>query len=72
MKHDYDQANRSHLTKVPGMNPEFKSTFQKEYTGIKNFDKAHILKSKEIKNFLSSTTYSIGRKMSPASDDKNF
>ena len=27
MKLDYDQANRSHLTKVPGMSPDFKSTF---------------------------------------------
>jgi hypothetical protein len=64
MKLDYDQANRSHLTKVPGMSPDFKSTFQKEYLGIKEFDKDHIRKTKELKSFLSSTTYSIGRKMS--------
>ena len=27
MKLDYDQANRNHLTKVPGMSQDFKSTF---------------------------------------------
>jgi hypothetical protein len=42
MKLDYDQANRSHLTKVPGMNPEFKSTFMREFLGIKDFDRDHI------------------------------
>jgi hypothetical protein len=42
MKLDYDQANRSHLTKVPGMSPDFKSTFQREFRGIKEFDRDHI------------------------------
>ena len=68
MKLDYDQANRSHLTKVPGMSPDFKSTFQREYKGIKEFDRDHIKKTKELKSFLSSTTFSIGRKMSPGDD----
>lgn len=27
MKLDYDQADKSHLTKVLGMSPDFKSTF---------------------------------------------
>lgn len=39
--------------------------------GIKEFDKDHIQKTKQLKSFLSSTTYSIGRKTSPA-DDHGF
>jgi hypothetical protein len=65
MKHDYDQANRSHLTRAPGLTnskPDFKTTFRKEFPGIKEFDLDHQTKIKELKNFLSSTTYSIGRK----------
>ena len=50
------------------MSPDFKSTFQKEFRGIKEFDRDHIQKTKELKSFLSSTTYSIGRKTSPIDD----
>lgn len=65
MKLEYDQANRSHLTRAPGnvnQKPDFKTTFSREFPGINQFDMDHQTKIRELKNFLSSTTYSIGRK----------
>ena len=67
MKSEYEYASKSHLTSAPGQSPEYKSTHQREYQGIREFDQEHISRIKDLKSFLSSTTYSIGRKAFSAS-----
>lgn len=69
LKEAYEYAPKGHLTSAPGsvnQSPDYKSTHMKEFYGIRDFDQDHLKKIRELKSFLSSTTYSIGRKAATA------
>lgn len=65
MKLDNEYGKKNHLTSAPGwvnQNPDFKTVTQNKFTKIKDFDDEHRKDINNLKTFLSSTTYSIGRK----------
>ena len=78
LKEHFEYANKSHLTSAPGAvnSPDYKSMHQKEFNVVRDFDRDHQRKIRDLKQFLSSTTYSIGRKAATAGQspisDKNF
>jgi hypothetical protein len=67
MKMYYEFGDKSHITSAPGsvnQSPDFKSIHRQNFVGIREFDREHHSQVKKLKNILSSSTYTIGRKTS--------